>query len=94
MARVIGGEQVFLSWDFRFRHFKIRQPRTIRGATRLGGAQDERILSHSDCRDAAEEVYEKLPLVGADALAQASRQFLSQRKSASKPPSGWKRLPL
>ncbi len=66
-ARVVEGEQVFLNWDFhfRFRNFKTRELQTIRGATHLRLAHDGRIRSHRDYWDAAEELYEKLPLVGA-----------------------------
>ena len=66
-GRVAEGEQVFLSWDFhfRFRNFKVGQVQTIRGATHLRLAPDGRIRSHRDYWDAAEELYEKLPLVGA-----------------------------
>jgi len=66
-ARMVDGEQVFLSWDFhfRFRNFKVGQLQTIRGATHLRLAHDGRIRSHRDYWDAAEELYEKLPLAGA-----------------------------
>ncbi len=66
-TRVVEGEQVFLSWDFhfRFRNFKSSELQTIRGATHLRLAHDGRIRSHRDYWDAAEELYEKLPLVGA-----------------------------
>lgn len=65
-ARIVEGEQVFLSWDFhfRFRNFKSGQPQVIRGASHLRLAADGRIRSHRDYWDAAEELYEKLPLVG------------------------------
>ncbi len=65
-ARVIDGDQVFLSWDFhfRFRKHKAGQLQTIRGASHLRLAQDGRIRSHRDYWDAAEELYEKLPLLG------------------------------
>jgi steroid delta-isomerase len=65
-GRIVEGEQVFLSWDFhfRFRNFKSDQPQTIRGATHLRLAPDGRIRSHRDYWDAAEELYEKLPVVG------------------------------
>lgn len=64
-SRIVEGEQVFLSWDFhfRFRTFKSDQTQTIRGATHLRLAADGRIRSHRDYWDAAEELYEKLPLV-------------------------------
>ncbi len=65
-GRIVEGEQVFLSWDFhfRFRNFRSEQPQTIRGATHLRLAADGRIRSHRDYWDAAEELYEKLPVVG------------------------------
>jgi steroid delta-isomerase len=65
-GRIVEGEQVFLSWDFhfRFRNFNSDQPQIIRGATHLRLAADGRIRSHRDYWDAAEELYEKLPLVG------------------------------
>lgn len=65
-GRIVEGEQVFLSWDFhfRFRNFKSGQAQVIRGATHLRLAADGRIRSHRDYWDAAEELYEKLPMVG------------------------------
>jgi len=65
-ARVAQDEQVFLSWDFRFR-FRRYRPGTeqlIRGGSHLLLAPDGRIRSHRDYWDAAEELYEKLPVVG------------------------------
>lgn len=65
-ARLAQGEQVFLSWDFRFR-FKRYSPATeqlIRGGSHLLLAPDGRIRLHRDYWDAAEELYEKLPVVG------------------------------
>ena len=65
-ARVVEGAQCFLSWDFRFR-FKSHQPnvaQTIRGTTHIKFAADGRIRFHRDYWDAAEELYEKLPLIG------------------------------
>jgi len=64
--RVVDGEQCFLSWDFhfRFRKFKPDVNQTIRGATHLKLAADGRIRFHRDYWDAAEELYEKLPVIG------------------------------
>ena len=65
-GRVAEGEQVFLTWDFRFR-FRRHHPGTeqvIRGASHLLLAPDGRIRVHRDYWDAAEELYEKLPVVG------------------------------
>jgi len=65
-GRVVEGEQLMLTWDFhfRFRQFSPGQPQVIRGASHLRLAPDGRIRHHRDYWDAAEELYEKLPLVG------------------------------
>ncbi len=65
-GRVSDGDQLMLTWDFhfRFRNFRPDQPQTIRGASHLRLAHDGRIRYHRDYWDAAEELYEKLPLVG------------------------------
>jgi steroid Delta-isomerase len=65
-ARVVEGDQCFLCWDFHFRfrkfHRGVRQ--TIRGTSHLKLAADGRIRYHRDYWDAAEELYEKLPMIG------------------------------
>jgi steroid Delta-isomerase len=59
-----GDNEAFLSWDF-FLTFKGETaPRKIHGATHLKFAIDGRIASHRDYWDAAEELYEKLPVIG------------------------------
>ena len=65
-ARVVDGDQCFLSWDFhfRFKKFKPEASQTIRGATHIKFAADGRVRFHRDYWDAAEELYEKLPVVG------------------------------
>ena len=58
--------QAFMRWDFRFAAARLGPgEQTIRGATyfRFGG--DGRVTEHRDYWDAAEELYEKLPFVGA-----------------------------
>ena len=63
---VCDGDQCFLSWDFLFRMRRFRNDeQCIRGATHLRLAADGRIDEHRDYWDAAEELYQKLPLVGA-----------------------------
>ncbi len=65
-ARVVDGNACFLTWDFKFR-FKAYSPardQVIRGTTHLKLASDGRIEFHRDYWDAAEELYEKLPVVG------------------------------
>jgi steroid Delta-isomerase len=62
---VCDGEQCFLSWDFLFRMRRFRgDEQCIRGGTHLRLAADGRIVEHRDYWDAAEELYEKLPLLG------------------------------
>jgi steroid Delta-isomerase len=63
---ICDGDQCFLSWDFLFRMRRFRNDeQCIRGATHLRLAADGRIDEHRDYWDAAEELYQKLPLVGA-----------------------------
>lgn len=62
---VAEGDQCFLTWDFRFRMKRFaRDEQLIRGASQIRFAPDGRIAMHRDWWDAAEELYEKLPLVG------------------------------
>jgi steroid Delta-isomerase len=63
---VVQGDQAFLTWDFLFRFRRLREgEQRVRGASHLRFAPDGRIALHRDYWDAAEELYEKLPLVGA-----------------------------
>ncbi len=64
---VAEGDQCFLTWDFlfRFRRFSPGVQQTVRGGSHLVFADDGRIALHRDYWDAAEELYEKLPAVGA-----------------------------
>lgn len=60
------GDQCFLSWEFHFRMKRFdRTPQLIRGGTHIRFAPDGRIAMHRDYWDAAEELYEKLPVLGA-----------------------------
>ncbi len=64
--RVVQGSQCFLVWDFKF-HFKrfdTTALQTVHGTSHLRFAPDGRVIYHRDYWDAAEELYEKLPLVG------------------------------
>ena len=64
--RVLQGTQCFLTWDFLFRMKRFdRSEQTIHGASHLQLAADGRIRMHRDYWDAAEELYEKLPVLGA-----------------------------
>ncbi len=63
---VAAGDQCFVSWDFLFRMKRFsRAEQCIRGASHLKLTADGRIVWHRDYWDAAEELYEKLPVVGA-----------------------------
>jgi limonene-1,2-epoxide hydrolase len=62
---VVQGELCFLTWDFLFRMKRFnRAEQCIRGASQLWLAEDGRIAVHRDYWDAAEELYEKLPVLG------------------------------
>jgi len=63
--RVDGGEQAFLTWDFLFTLPGESAERRIRGATHLRFDAAGRVTLHRDYWDAAEELYEQLPLLGA-----------------------------
>lgn len=65
-GRVVQGAQCFLTWDFLFYFRSLRQGReqTIRGASHLVLDEQGLITLHRDYWDAAEELYEKLPVVG------------------------------
>jgi steroid Delta-isomerase len=64
--RVVQGAQCFLVWDFKFRfkRFDTTTLQVVRGTSHLRFAPDGRVNYHRDYWDAAEELYEKLPLVG------------------------------
>ena len=63
--RIVQGRQCFLSWDFSFRMKRFSsQEQVIHGGSHLVLAEDGRIAVHRDYWDAAEELYEKLPVVG------------------------------
>jgi len=63
---VLQDDQAFLTWDFLFRMKRFaREEQCIRGATHLRFDEDGRVSFHRDYWDAAEELYEKLPLLGA-----------------------------
>ena len=62
---IVQGDQCFLTWDFLFRMKRLRrEEQCIRGGSHLRLAADGRIASHRDYWDAAEELYERLPVLG------------------------------
>ena len=67
--RVLQGTQAFVTWDFLFAMPRMNygQTQTVRGATHFVFREDAgvwRVALHRDYWDAAEELYEKLPIVG------------------------------
>ncbi|WP_428421491.1 nuclear transport factor 2 family protein [Methylibium sp.] len=63
---IVQGNQCMLTWDFLFRFKRYRyELQTVRGASHLRFAGDGRIALHRDYWDTAEELYEKLPALGA-----------------------------
>jgi steroid Delta-isomerase len=65
--QVVQGRQCFMTWEFRFRfcNFRRAEQQVIRGASQLLFSEAGLVTLHRDYWDAAEELYEKLPLVGA-----------------------------
>lgn len=65
-GRIVQGTQCFLTWEFRFgfRRYKPLQEQCILGGSHLLLNADGQITLHRDYWDAAEELYEKLPVVG------------------------------
>jgi ketosteroid isomerase-like protein len=62
---VAQGDDAFLTWDFLFRLRRAGDgEQVIRGASHLKFGSDGRVSYHRDYWDAAEELYEKLPLLG------------------------------
>jgi hypothetical protein len=49
---------------FRFKRFDTVTPQVIRGGSHLRLASDGRVEDHRDYWDAAEELYQKLPVLG------------------------------
>ena len=65
-AKVVQGAQAFLTWDFRFRMKRFSdQEQCIKGATHIVFDEQGAVSVHRDYWDAAEELYEKLPVIGA-----------------------------
>ena len=64
-TRVIQKSEAFLTWDFLFNMKALGDgPQCIRGATHISFDMEGAVILHRDYWDAAEELYEKLPVVG------------------------------
>ena len=66
-GRVAQGRECFLIWDFRFRFKRFDRVtwQTVRGTSHLRFDDAGKVVFHRDYWDAAEELYEKLPGLGA-----------------------------
>lgn len=64
--RIVQGSQCFLTWEFRFRFRSFQQDteQVILGGSHLVFDPAGLVTLHRDYWDAAEELYEKLPVVG------------------------------
>jgi len=65
--RLVDHTQAFLVWEFRFRfkRFDTETEQVILGSSHLRLDELGQVLDHRDYWDAAEELYEKLPALGA-----------------------------
>jgi hypothetical protein len=63
--KVVQGDEAFLVWDLEFRFRGSAKQQRIHGASHLRFGSDGRVTYHRDYWDAAEELYGKLPVLGA-----------------------------
>jgi steroid Delta-isomerase len=65
---VAQADTAFLTWDFLFESQRMARrgnaAQTVRGASHLKFGEDGRICYHRDYWDVAEELYEKIPVLG------------------------------
>ena len=66
-GRVLQERECFLTWNFcfRFKNIQPAQEQTVRGCSHLVLDDQGRIATHRDYWDVAEELYEKIPGLGA-----------------------------
>ena len=79
LDRAVDGEVAWLTWNLEYRIRGSARDRRIHGASRLRFDRDGRVVDHRDYWDAAEELYETLPLLGALLRALRSRLRTPQR---------------
>lgn len=65
LETICSEDQAFLTWDFTFRLRGNPDPWKIHGSSHLHFLPDGKIIRHRDYWDTAEELYEKLPVLGA-----------------------------
>jgi steroid delta-isomerase len=64
VSQMARGDEAFLVWDFIFQFHGQSAVQTIRGASHLRFDAQGLVVDHRDYWDAAEELYEKLPVLG------------------------------
>lgn len=65
VSSIARGGEAFLTWEFHFHMKRLAgAPQCVRGATHIRFDADGLVAMHRDYWDAAEELYEKLPLLG------------------------------
>lgn len=64
--QIVDGQHAFLVWEFRFRfkRFDTVTEQVVHGGSHITLTADGLVSEHRDYWDAAEELYEKLPVVG------------------------------
>ena len=77
-GQLVDGAQAFLTWEFRFRfkRFDTTTLQTVRGGSHVVFNEQGLVKLHRDYWDAAEELYEKLPVLG------GMMRWLKQRANA------------
>jgi hypothetical protein len=65
-GQLVDGAQAFLTWEFRFRfkRFDTTTVQAVRGGSHVVFNEQGLVTLHRDYWDAAEELYEKLPVLG------------------------------
>ena len=65
-GQLVDGQQAFLTWEFRFRfkRFDTTTLQIVRGGSHVVFNEQGLVTLHRDYWDAAEELYEKLPVLG------------------------------
>lgn len=65
-GQLVDGQQAFLTWEFRFRfkRFDTTTLQAVRGGSHVVFNEQGLVTLHRDYWDVAEELYEKLPVLG------------------------------
>jgi steroid Delta-isomerase len=64
LSHILGDNEAFLVWDFLLTFKGEKIERKIHGSSHLKFSSDGKIAYHRDYWDAAEELYEQLPILG------------------------------